>query len=209
MPLPLRAISWRLPALSSESGWALIRNGVNGAVMHRLFVALRPPRAMRERLLATMAGVSGARWQEDEQLHLTLRFVGEVNRHLAEDFAAALGSVRHPPIAVSLDRVGSFMRGSRGTMWAGVAPHNALRSLHRSVEGACRLAGLPPESRSFHPHITLARLSRGAGSPTPFLERWAGLTSPPVVIDSMILFESRLRSAGATYTSMARYPLVG
>ena len=177
--------------------------------MHRLFVALRPPRAIREQLLATMAGVPGARWQDDEQLHLTLRFVGEVDRHLSEDLAAALGSVRHPPVAVSLDGVGSFMRGGRGAIWAGIAPQDALRSLHRSVEGACRRAGLPPESRSFHPHVTLARLSRGAGSPDPFLERWAGLASASFIIDSMILFESRLGSEGATYTSIARYPLFG
>ncbi len=122
MPLPLAAISWRLPALSSESGWAPARNGVNATVMHRLFVALRPPRAIREQLLATMAGVPGARWQDDEQLHLTLRFVGEVDRHLSEDLAAALGSVRHPPVAVSLDGVGSFMRGGRGAIWGGHSP---------------------------------------------------------------------------------------
>ncbi len=177
--------------------------------MHRLFVALRPPRAIRERLLATMEGVAGARWQDDEQLHLTLRFIGEVDRHRAEDLATALDRVRHPPIAVALSGVGSFMRGGRGALWAGVAPHDALRSLHRSVEGACRRAGLPPETRSFHPHITLARLSRGAGPPEPFVERWAGLSSAPFSIDSMILFQSRLGSEGANYSSIARYPLAG
>ncbi len=177
--------------------------------MHRLFVALRPPRAIRERLLATMEGVPGARWQDDEQLHLTLRFIGEVDRHFAEDVAAALGSVRHPPVALALDGVGSFMRSGRGSLWAGLAPQEPLRSLHRSVEGACRRAGLPPESRAFHPHITLARLSRGAGPPAPFLECWAGLASATFTMDSMILFESRLGSAGAAYTSIARYALNG
>mgnify|MGYP001113377463 CR=1 FL=1 len=62
---------------------------------HRLFVALRPPRPIRARLIAAMHGISGARWQDDDQLHLTLRFIGEVDRHRAEDIAAALGALAH------------------------------------------------------------------------------------------------------------------
>ena len=60
--------------------------------MHRLFVAIRPPRAVRQRLLAIMGGVRGARWQSDDQLHLTLRFIGEVDRHLGDDIHAATAS---------------------------------------------------------------------------------------------------------------------
>ena len=57
--------------------------------MHRLFVALRPPVPVRDHLLDLMHGVEGARWQSDDQLHLTLRFIGEVDRHQASDIAAA------------------------------------------------------------------------------------------------------------------------
>ena len=65
---------------------------------HRLFVALRPPREIREILLAAMHGIAGARWQSDEQLHLTLRFIGDVDRHKAEDVAAALGPLYAPAV---------------------------------------------------------------------------------------------------------------
>ena len=68
--------------------------------MHRLFVALRPPPAIRARLLAAMGGVPGARWQDDDQLHLTLRFIGEVDRPVAEDIAAALGTIHAPPLDI-------------------------------------------------------------------------------------------------------------
>src|SRR3546814_10503522 len=61
--------------------------------MHRLFVAIRPPAAIRKALLSIMGGVEGARWQSDDQLHLTLRFIGEVDRHRADDIAAALATV--------------------------------------------------------------------------------------------------------------------
>src|SRR5215204_913018 len=102
--------------------------------MHRLFVALRPPRPMREALLAAMGDVPGARWQDDEQLHLTLRFIGEVDRHAAEDVVAALGAVSHPGFAVRLDGIGCFdRRGRIDTIWAGVTPHDPLRSLHVAV----------------------------------------------------------------------------
>src|SRR3546814_10296472 len=65
--------------------------------MHRLFVAIRPPPAIRVRLLGLMHGIAGARWQDDDQLHLTLRFVGEVDRPQADDLADALGHIRFSP----------------------------------------------------------------------------------------------------------------
>ena len=61
---------------------------------HRLFVALRPPRPIRDLLRAAMHGISAARWQDDDQLHLTIRFLDDLDRHQAEDAAAALGRVR-------------------------------------------------------------------------------------------------------------------
>jgi len=74
--------------------------------MHRLFVAIRPPQPIRQALLSLMGSVANARWQNDEQLHLTLRFIGEVDRHQAEDIAAILGSVHHPALEIGLEQVG-------------------------------------------------------------------------------------------------------
>ncbi|MCH4554222.1 2'-5' RNA ligase family protein, partial [Aestuariibaculum lutulentum] len=76
--------------------------------MPRLFVALRPPPPVRQRLRALGTGIPGARWQDDEQLHLTLRFIGDIDRPLAEDVAAALGGVHAPVPAVSITGVGRF-----------------------------------------------------------------------------------------------------
>lgn len=178
--------------------------------MHRLFVALRPPRAIRERLLGLAGGVPGARWQDDDQLHLTLRFIGEAGTHAAEDVAAALGSVRHAPLELRLDGCGMFdSRGRPNALWAGVAPREPLAALHRKVDQAIVRAGLEPERRAYLPHITLARMSGSAGPVDRWLAEHAALSSEPFAIDAMILFESRLGHGGASYEPVERYPLTG
>lgn len=177
--------------------------------MHRLFVALRPPRAVRERVLDLMEGLPGARWQDDEQLHLTLRFIGEVDGRTADDVTAALAAVRHPPVTVALDSVGSFgSRGRTNTIWAGVCPHDGLAHLHRKVDQALIRAGLEPERRAYLPHITLARFGRDGADPGPWLGRHADLTSPLFTVEHFGLYESLLGQAGATYEIIERYPLV-
>lgn len=176
--------------------------------MHRLFVALRPPAVIRDRLVSTNGGVPGARWQTDEQIHLTLRFIGTVDRRQADDVATALGNVHVPPFAIALDGCGRFGEGSRsGSLWIGVSPHAPLVALHKKVEQACRRAGLPPEGRAYLPHITVARLARGAGPADAFLSANAALTSEPFVVDSFGLYESTLGGEGATYTLAERYRL--
>ncbi|MEP9401614.1 RNA 2',3'-cyclic phosphodiesterase [Sphingomonas sp. VNH70] len=176
--------------------------------MHRLFVALRPPPAMRAALLATMDGIDGARWQDDGQLHLTLRYIGAVERPVAEDVALALHRVHAPALDLALDGVGHFdaKRGGR-SVWAGVAPGDAVKALHHKIDHALVAIGLPPEGRAFVPHVTLARLNRGCGPIDGFLAAHAALTSPPVRFDRFVLYESHLSPDGAWYEPVVRYPL--
>jgi len=176
--------------------------------MHRLFVAIRPPPAIRQRLLASMGGISGARWQSDDQLHLTLRFIGEVDRHQAGDIHAALGSVRHAPFELSLNGMGSFdRRGLADAVWVGVRPQEKVRALHRKVDTALTRVGLPPDDRAFLPHITIARLHRNAGSIGHLLEEAGGLSSPAFTVESFALFESDLTNEAAVYSMVERYRL--
>ncbi|HEY0625490.1 MAG TPA: RNA 2',3'-cyclic phosphodiesterase [Allosphingosinicella sp.] len=177
--------------------------------MHRLFVAIRPPHAIRRQLLDLMGGISGARWQTDEQLHITLRFIGEVDGNLAEDVAAALASLHQASFDTALSGVGAFSRrGQAEVVWAGLAPHEPLKALHKKIDQACVRVGLEPERRAYHPHITLARLKRGAVGPVDaFLESAGGMSSSPFRVDSFGLFESTLTPAGAVYSMVRRYPL--
>jgi len=175
--------------------------------MHRLFVAIRPPLAIRKRLLGLMGGVRNARWQSDDQLHLTVRFIGEVDRHMAEDVAIALAGVRQTAFEVALSGLGSFGRNGRGALWAGLSPHEPLKGLHKRVDQALTRVGIEQDTRAYHPHITIARLGRNAGPVEPFVERWAGLASAPFPVADFCLYESRLGSEGASYAIMERYPL--
>ena len=176
--------------------------------MHRLFVALRPPPAMRTHLLAVMRGVPGARWQDDAQLHLTLRFIGEVDRHQADDIDAALGSITQPRPTIALAGVGVFDHNGRvDAVWAGVAPDPGLRALRDRVARALVAVGIAPEERAFKPHITLARLNRASGPIEGFLADAAGLASSPVTLDAFLLYESVLGREGASYNAVARSPL--
>lgn len=176
--------------------------------MHRLFVAIRPPEPVRATLLDLMEGVEGARWQHEDQLHLTLLFIGEVERPLAEDIAAALGTVRHPRFALSLNGLGTFERRRQPvTLWAGVTPHDELKPLQKKVAEACARAGADPDRRAYAPHITLARLGRSTGSIRPLIESAGGLTSEAFAVDEFRLYESDLTPQGAIHTVVERYPL--
>jgi 2'-5' RNA ligase len=176
--------------------------------MHRLFIAIRPPAQIRKALLGLTEGVRGARWQDDEQLHLTVRFIGEVDGPVAEDVAAALGSVQHQPFSIALHGVGQFgSRGRANALWAGIRPHDVITRLHHKVDQALVRLGLEPDRRAYLPHITLARFGRDSGDLDTYLVRHAGLSSDPFDVTDFELFESRLGHEGASYTIVERYPL--
>lgn len=176
--------------------------------MHRLFVALRPPREIREICLEAMAGgPSRWAWQVDEQLHITLRYIGEVDRRTAEEIAQLLENFYAPAPFVRLAGVGIFDHGPRSALFARLTPKEPLESLHRKIDRLLVQLGLEPESRAYLPHITLARRRSGADDPQGWLEQQAGLSSPKVEITHITLFESLLGKQGASYQPVARYPL--
>ena len=176
--------------------------------MHRLFVGLRPPAAMRAHLLSVMGGIAGARWQRDDQLHITLKFIGAVDHNQAEDIAAALGSIRFAAFDLAVEGVGAFeKRGLIHTLYAGITPEDPVTALHKKVEQACLSAGVPLEERAFAPHITLARMNRSTSSIAGFIEAQGGLCSPPARFDHFYLYESHMGHGGSIYDPVARYPL--
>lgn len=176
--------------------------------MHRLFVAIRPPEDIRDLLIDAMDDSADFRWQGEEQLHLTLRFIGEVERPTADDLADALGGIRSGRLELRIAGVGRFEQRNAGALWAAVEPKPPLAALAAKIERVCQSVGLEPERRAFHPHITLARWKgRRTREVHDFLDRRRDLSSEPFAVDAFILFESRLSRHGAHHEEVARYQL--
>lgn len=153
-----------------------------------------------------MDGIDGARWQDDEQLHLTLAFAGEVDRPRCDRLIEALAEVESPAFPAEVAGVGHFERkGVPSAVWARVPLSDPLALLQRRVERACHQAGLAPEKRAYHPHITLARLPRSAGPVGDWLAEHGTLRAGPWNVAGFTLYESHLRSDGALYVPVVDY----
>lgn len=174
----------------------------------RIFAAIDLPEAIRQRLAILGGGLPGARWVAPESLHLTLRFIGEVDGLGFEDVAEALAGVDFDPFDLSLEGVGHFETARKPhTLWAGVAPSRPLQRLHGSVDMALQRAGLPPEGRKYQPHVTLARLKdTPPGRVSEFLAANATLRTEPFRVDGFTLYSSFLSRSGALYRPEAEFP---
>ena len=177
--------------------------------MHRLFVAIRPPEEIRDLLVDAMDEAPSLGWVADDNIHLTLRFIGEVERPIANDIADALSRIAFSPFELRLSGVGRFDRRSGGAIWAGVEPKAAVTELAAKIDRACVAAGMEPDRRAFHPHVTVARYGRrNAEAAKDFERRNADLSSPPFAVDRFVLFESHLSRHGAHYEEVAEFRLV-
>ncbi|MBP2311546.1 RNA 2',3'-cyclic phosphodiesterase [Azospirillum soli] len=177
--------------------------------MLRLFVALDFPEDIRQRLAGLGGGVPGARWTEADNLHLTLRFIGEVPEDQAAEIDEALAGITAPAFDLVLDGVGVFGNGRNArVLWAGVERSDALSHLQAKVESALVRCGLPAEERKFSPHITLARLKDAPKDRVGrFIEERGLFRAGPMRIDHFTLYRSQLGKGAAVYEALREYPL--
>lgn len=177
--------------------------------MLRLFVGLEFPGSIQNRLATLAGGVPGARWTPMENLHLTLRFIGEVDARTGGDIDLALTRIDAPPFTLVLDGVGQFGTGGRSRLiWAGVERNESLNFLQAKVESALVRAGVAVEDRKFAPHVTLARLKDApAHRVGQFLQERALFRTDPIPIDRFVLFRSHQGRGGAHYEPVRRYVL--
>jgi len=174
----------------------------------RLFVALALPDSIAQQLAMLQAGVPGAHWQTREQLHLTLRFIGDVDGRDATAVDDALSLIEAPKFSLALKGVGEFGGKTPHALWAGVRDKEPVAFLQRKIETALQRAGLPPEQRKFVPHVTLARL-RGSprGRVMDFLTDHALYASTAFDVEAFILYSSVLTPNGSIYRAERAYRL--
>ena len=175
----------------------------------RLFVALDLPPDARTRLRRLGSGMPGARWLDPATYHLTLRFLGEMPGHRAEELDGALAVLRGRRFTLQLSGVGVAEKAGRAqALWAGVERNPQLEHLRNKVETAVTRVGFEPERRRFMPHVSVARLDN---PPPGKLAEWVQannlLRVDPIEIGHFTLFSSQLGKDGAVYTPEVEYGL--
>lgn len=174
----------------------------------RLFVALGIPDDVAQGLLLLQGGVPGARWQRRDQLHLTLRFIGEVDGVQAGDIDDALAAIRAPGFTLELHGTGSFGGRDPRQLWVGARPNAALMHLQKKIETALQRIGVAPDPRKFTPHVTIARLKASPRAKAiEYLSDHALYTSAPFAVNAFQLYSSTLTPNGSLYTAERDYPL--
>ena len=176
--------------------------------MIRLFAAVEIPQSVRLRLTLLQGGVPGARWMPSENLHLTLRFIGEVDEATASDIDGVLGTLRGPAFELTLKGVGEFGGRDPHALWVGIAPNPILLRLAAKIESALQRMGRPAETRKYSPHVTLARLRDAPPQKIgEFLAAHALFDSGPFAVNAYSLFSSHQTPRGSLYSAERTYPL--
>jgi 2'-5' RNA ligase len=174
----------------------------------RLFVGLEIPEGVRGLLGSLQTGVPGARWASPEQIHLTLRFIGEVDGAKANDIDDALLAIRAASFALELAGVGEFGGKKPRALWVGARATDALTHLQRKIETGLQRIGLEAEPRKFTPHVSLGRLKETPrGRVMDFLTDHALFASGSFEVGHFVLFSSQLGSNGSIYRPERIYGL--
>jgi 2'-5' RNA ligase len=174
--------------------------------VQRLFVALAIPDPVARMIAPIQSGVPGARWQSREQLHLTLRFIGEVADAATID--DALAGIDAPAFTLEPHAVGEFGGKHPHALWAGVRTSEPLLHLQRKVESALQRVGIAGDRERYKPHITVARLTRTpVGKVMDWLTDHALFTAPAFEVSEFLLYSSVLTDDGSIYRPEQAYPL--
>jgi 2'-5' RNA ligase len=177
--------------------------------MMRLFVGLDFPWEIKQMLGSLAGGIQGARWVPPQNIHLTLRFIGEVPPHRAEEIDHALAALRGRAFPLVLAGVGTFAKGGQeNSLWVGAEKNPSLAALQSKIETALRRAGCEPERRRFTPHVTLARLRDVAeGKLAGFVQGHNLFRAGPMQVEHFVLFRSLLGKEASVYTPEVEYAL--
>lgn len=176
--------------------------------MPRLFTALEIPRDAAMSLSLLRGGLPGARWIDVENYHMTLRFIGDVEGHVADEIANALDRVRRPSFSLALSGVGAFGSKKPHAVWAGVAASPDLFALQAEIERICQRLGMSADPRKFSPHVTLARLKNGAPLDIAhYLSARGNFSTMPFRVARFVLMSSRESVGGGPYVVEEAWPL--
>ncbi|KMK89370.1 2'-5' RNA ligase [Brucella abortus] len=173
------------------------------------FTALEIPRDAALSLSLLRGGLPGARWIDVENYHITLRFIGDVEGHMADEIANALDRVRRPEFMLNLSGVDAFGSKKPHSIYAGVSPSPGLNALQAEIERICQRLRLPADPRKFTPHVTLARLKNARiEDVVHYLSGRANFATLPFKVGRFVLMSSRDSVGGGPYIVEEAWPLM-
>ncbi len=175
----------------------------------RVFLGIDLPDIIDTQLSLTAGGLPGARWEPPEKLHLTLRFLDELDGGQVRRLTACMHKLNSPAFYLRLQGTGVFPpRKAPKSVWAGITPADPVHRLKQEVDRQLAPLGLPHDSRKFAPHITLARLKNAPTTKVAaFLAHHALLQSEPFLVDAVTLYSSVLAPGGSKYRKEAVFGL--
>lgn len=172
----------------------------------RLFVAIELPKTVKASLKTLQEKPPCARWATPDNLHLTLRFIGEVTSDQAEGIRLQLRGVRFRPFPLRMHKAGYFFRKPQAVLWAGMEASDPLQALKNDIDEALRRAALAVAAERFVPHITVGRMKHAEKAELKaFAARHATWTAPAFTVTGFTLFNSVLNAKGATHNVVERY----
>ena len=176
--------------------------------MPRLFTGIEIPAETARDLADMRGGIFGARWMEPENYHVTLRFIGDVDARTADEIADMLDEVRRARVKIAFERLDWFGGDRPRAIVAKVKPAPELVELAADHERRLRRLGLPPETRNYTPHVTLAR-TRGvsAAAVADYLASRGRLAAPGFTATSFALMSARDGVGGGPYVAEAEFVL--
>ena len=177
--------------------------------MPRLFVGIALPESIRERLFLMQGGVPGARWEEQDKLHVTITFIGETDHGTMRGIEDGLVAVQWTSFDLQLRGIGFFPpRGKPRSLWVGIADPSPLLPLKAKVDRILSDLGIEPDPRRFTPHVTLARLRDAPRDKVmQFIGDHSLFQTEPFSVASFKLFSSVRSPKGSRYRVEAAFPL--
>jgi 2'-5' RNA ligase len=174
-----------------------------GAMVKRLFIAIDIPDSTRQILAALDPHVRGVHWTDPTQMHLTLGFLGDVAEEPGLAVREKISAIEFRAFFLPIVGVGTFpVKGAPKIIWIGVGrAHPHLFQIHKRVQEAALAAGLEPDLRPWHPHVTIARCRNvSAQSLRKFLHVNTDLDAGMFQVKNFHLYSSQLTPAGPIHT---------
>lgn len=175
----------------------------------RLFLAISPPAAVRAIVAELAKPLRGVRWTPADQLHITLRFLGDVDAGKIPNLIDAFEEIHVEPFILPVEGAGAFpAQRSARVLWVGVGSgHPLLHQLRQRIDDNLLKLGIDADLRAFHPHLTIGRCTEAAGGAPQWVRANEHFAGPSFLVDAFELFSSELHPDGAVHRNVARFPL--